>query len=120
MRKELWGYSTDENFSNAELIKESYQGIRPAPGYPACPDHTEKQLLFNLLDVTGQTGISLTENYAMLPTAAVSGYYFSHPDSLYFGLGNVSKEQVQDYAKRKEMDIKEMERWLAPNLGYAD
>jgi 5-methyltetrahydrofolate--homocysteine methyltransferase len=118
VRKEFWGYNDDSGLDNDALIAEKYQGIRPAPGYPACPDHTEKPKLWNLLDVENNTGITLTESYAMYPTAAVSGWYFSHPDSRYFGLGKINKDQVESYAKRKGMSIQEMERWLAPNLGY--
>ena len=118
VRKEFWGYAPAESYHNEELIKESYQGIRPAPGYPACPDHTEKPLLFNLLDVKSNTGIELTESMAMYPAAAVSGFYFSHPESKYFGLGKIYEDQVKDYAERKGMEIKEIERWMAPNLGY--
>ena len=118
MRKEFWGYSTDEKLSNDELIKERYRGIRPAPGYPACPDHSEKLTLFELLNATENTGIKLTENFAMFPTAAVSGFYFSHPESHYFGIGKINKDQVEDYAKRKEMGLNEVQRWLAPILGY--
>lgn len=117
VRKEIWGYAKDENLSNEELIDENYKGIRPAPGYPACPDHTEKKLIFELLDA-GKVGIQLTESYAMWPGAAVSGYYFSHPESKYFGLGKIDKDQVADYAKRKMMSVEEVERWLAPVLGY--
>lgn len=117
VRKELWGYATDECLPNEDLIAEKYQGIRPAPGYPACPDHTEKKLLFELLDA-GKVGIQLTESFAMYPAAAVSGFYFSHPDSKYFGLGKIEKDQVEDYAKRKGMTIPEVEKWLAPNLSY--
>lgn len=117
VRKELWGYATDEILSNEDLIAEKYEGIRPAPGYPACPDHTEKKLLFELLDA-GKVGIQLTESYAMYPAAAVSGFYFSHPESKYFGLGKIEKDQVEDYAKRKGMTIPEVEKWLAPNLSY--
>jgi 5-methyltetrahydrofolate--homocysteine methyltransferase len=117
VRKEIWGYAKDEKLSNEELIDETYKGIRPAPGYPACPDHTEKKLIFELLDA-GKVGIQLTESYAMWPGAAVSGYYFSHPDSKYFGLGKIDKDQVSDYSKRKGMSIEEVERWLAPVLGY--
>lgn len=117
VRKELWGYAKDEKLSNEELIDETYKGIRPAPGYPACPDHTEKKLIFELLEAE-KVGITLTESYAMWPGAAVSGYYFSHPDSKYFGLGKIDKDQVQDYAKRKGMSVEEIERWLAPVLGY--
>jgi len=118
VRKEFWGYASDEVLSNEDLISESYQGIRPAPGYPACPDHTEKGLLWDLLKVEEKTGIEITESYAMYPTAAVSGWYFSHPNSRYFGLGKVNKDQIIDYAHRKSMDLKQIERWLAPNLGY--
>lgn len=117
VRKEIWGYAKDEKLSNEELIDETYNGIRPAPGYPACPDHTEKKLIFELLDAD-KVGIQLTESYAMWPGAAVSGYYFSHPDSKYFGLGKIDKDQVADYAKRKGMSVEEVERWLAPVLGY--
>lgn len=118
VRKEFWGYAKDEQLSNEDLIKESYTGIRPAPGYPACPDHTEKRLLFELLQAEEKAEIKLTENFAMYPAASVSGYYFAHPESKYFGLGKISKDQVEDYAKRKGMDISTIERWLAPNLGY--
>lgn len=118
VRKEFWGYGSSEVLENDDLIAEKYQGIRPAPGYPACPDHTEKPLLWDLLKVEENTGISLTESYAMYPTAAVSGLYFSHPQSRYFGLGKINKDQVQDYAHRKGMSLQEIERWLAPNLGY--
>jgi len=118
VRKEFWGYATDETLSNDDLIGEKYRGIRPAPGYPACPDHTEKATLFRLLDATKNTGIELTESFAMYPTAAVSGWYFSHPDSQYFVVGRVSKEQVEDYAARKGWTLAEAERWLAPNLDY--
>ncbi|MEO6038574.1 MAG: vitamin B12 dependent-methionine synthase activation domain-containing protein, partial [Saprospiraceae bacterium] len=117
VRQEFWGYATEETLENDQLIAEKYQGIRPAPGYPACPDHTEKQLLWQLLQ-PDRIGISLTENYAMYPTAAVSGWYFSHPESKYFGLGQIGKDQVEDYARRKEMTVEEMERWLAPVLNY--
>jgi len=117
VRKEIWGYATDEHLTEEQLIDEAYKGIRPAPGYPACPDHTEKKLLFELLDA-GKVGIELTESYAMYPGAAVSGFYFSHPDSKYFGLGKIEKDQVEDYAKRKNMSIEEIEKWLSPNLSY--
>ncbi|MFK5969859.1 MAG: methionine synthase [Candidatus Marithrix sp.] len=116
VRKEFWAYSTDENFSNEELIKESYQGIRPAPGYPACPDHTEKAILWELLQPTENADISITESFAMLPAASVSGWYFSHSDSQYFGTGKIDSDQVVDYAKRKGMSVKEVKRWLAPIL----
>lgn len=118
VRREYWGYAQDESLNNEELIKEKYQGIRPAPGYPACPDHTEKLTLFALLDVQKQTGIELTESLAMYPAAAVSGWYFSHPDSRYFGLGKIEKDQVADYALRKGWSLEEAERWLSPNLAY--
>ena len=118
VRKEFWGFASDETLDNAALIAEGYRGIRPAPGYPACPEHSEKGTLFQLLDAPGHAGMSLTESFAMLPTAAVSGYYFSHPDSQYFVVGRVSKEQVEDYAKRKGVPFAQAERWLASNLDY--
>ncbi len=118
VRKQIWGYAADEQLSNDELIAEKYKGIRPAPGYPACPEHTEKGLLWELLDVEKNTGMTLTDAYAMLPTAAVSGFYFSHPESQYFGVAKISEDQVESYAKRKGMEKAEAERWLAPNLGY--
>lgn len=118
VRTEYWGYAPEETFSNEELIKEKYVGIRPAPGYPACPDHTEKGTLFALLDAENQIGLKITESYAMYPTAAVSGFYFSHPESRYFGLGKIDKDQVADYAIRKGMSLEEAERWLGPNLAY--
>ena len=118
VRKDLWGYAADEQLDNEALIKEKYQGIRPAPGYPACPDHTEKATLFALLDGEANTGVSLTENFAMTPAASVSGWYFSHPESKYFGLGKIDKDQVTDIAARKDMELEQMERWLAPNLSY--
>lgn len=118
VRKELWGYAKDEQWSNEELIKEKYQGIRPAPGYPACPDHTEKETLFKLLNVEKHTGISLTESFAMYPASSVSGFYFARPETKYFGLGKISKDQVEDYARRKQMKMDEVEKWLAPNLNY--
>jgi 5-methyltetrahydrofolate--homocysteine methyltransferase len=118
VRLEFWGYVGKESFGNEELIDEKYRGIRPAPGYPACPDHTEKPLLWALLEVEKRTGIRLTENYAMYPAASVSGWYFSHPESRYFGLGRIQRDQVQDYAQRKGEQLHVMERWLAPNLGY--
>jgi 5-methyltetrahydrofolate--homocysteine methyltransferase len=118
VRKEIWGYSKDENFSNEELIKEEYPGIRPAPGYPAQPDHLEKLAIWKLLDVEKTTGIILTESLAMVPTAAVSGLYFAHKDSQYFGLGKITKEQVVDYANRKNLVVENAERWLGPVLGY--
>lgn len=118
VRKEFWGYAPAESLSHEELIKEAYCGIRPAPGYPACPDHTEKATLWELLQPHQEIGIHLTENFAMLPTAAVSGWYFSHPQSQYFGTGKIEKDQVADYAKRKGMTLAEAERWLAPILAY--
>lgn len=118
VRTEYWAYAPEEKFSNEELIKERYVGIRPAPGYPACPDHTEKGTLFALLDAEAQIGLKITESYAMYPTAAVSGFYFSHPESRYFGLGKIDKDQVADYATRKGMSLEEAERWLGPNLAY--
>jgi len=116
VRRELWGYAPDETLDNEALIAERYQGIRPAPGYPACPDHTEKGTLFELLDAERQAGVRLTESYAMLPTAAVSGYYLWHPDSHYFGLGRIGRDQLEDYARRKGMPVDVAARWLAPNL----
>ncbi|MDQ3111050.1 MAG: methionine synthase [Bacteroidota bacterium] len=118
VRKELWGYMKDEKLSHEQIVKEEYVGIRPAQGYPACPEHTEKRLQFNLFEVEKNTGIELTDSYAMVPTAAVSGLYFSHPQSVYFGLGKITKEQVEDYALRKGMTLGEAERWLGPNMAY--
>ncbi|MBX3014416.1 MAG: methionine synthase [Caldilineaceae bacterium] len=118
VRQEFWGYAPQEQLDNAALIAEQYRGIRPAPGYPACPDHTEKGELFRVLDAERHAGICLTESYAMLPAAAVSGYYFAHPEATYFGLGRIGRDQVEEYAQRKAMDVATMERWLAPNLGY--
>ena len=118
VRREFWGYAADETLSNEDLIAENYRGIRPAPGYPACPDHTEKGLLWRLLDVDRTAGIHLTEHFAMTPTAAVSGWYFSHPEARYFGVGRLERDQVADYARRKGWTVAEAEKWLAPNLGY--
>jgi 5-methyltetrahydrofolate--homocysteine methyltransferase len=118
VRTEFWGYAPDEHLDSDALIKERYDGIRPAPGYPACPDHTEKRKLWDLLDVENNTGIALTESMAMWPGAAVSGWYFSHPQSQYFVVGRIAKDQVEDYAARTGMTIAEAERWLSPNLGY--
>lgn len=118
VRKELWGYAPDENLDTEHLIKDRYVGIRPAAGYPACPDHSEKQPLFDLLEVEKHTGISLTENFAMFPAASVSGYYFAHAKASYHRVGLIGEDQVQDYAKRKSMTTQEVEKWLAPNLGY--
>ncbi len=118
VRQEFWGYQPKESLSNEDLIKEKYTGIRPAPGYPACPEHTEKRTLFDLMNVEDNAGIELTESFAMYPASSVSGFYFSHPESKYFSLGNIHKDQVADYAERKGMSIEEAERWLAPNIDY--
>ena len=118
VRIEYWAYVDNEQLSNEEIIKEKYQGIRPAPGYPACPDHTEKGLLWELLEPDTRIGLKLTESYAMWPAAAVSGWYFSHPQSRYFGTGKIQKDQVEDYAKRKGWDLATAEKWLMPVLGY--
>jgi 5-methyltetrahydrofolate--homocysteine methyltransferase len=116
--REQWGFGLTENLSNEDLIAEKYRGVRPAPGYPACPDHTEKALLWDLLDVEKNVGVSLTENFAMNPPSSVSGFYFSHPEAKYFPVGNIGKDQVEDYAKRKGMPKTTVEKWLAPNLDY--
>jgi 5-methyltetrahydrofolate--homocysteine methyltransferase len=113
-RKEYWGYVKEESLTNEDLIKEKYQGIRPAPGYPACPDHTEKYKLFDLLNATENTGITLTESLAMYPASSVCGWYFSHPQSQYFGIGKIQQDQFEDYTERKGMSKVEMERWLRP------
>ncbi len=118
VRKEFWSYAKEEQLENEQLIREKYQGIRPAPGYPACPDHTEKPILFSLLNATEHTGVKLTESMAMWPAASVSGLYFAHPESRYFGLGQIKKDQVEDYANRKGMEVKDVERWLSSNLAY--
>ncbi len=118
VRTEFWGYARGESLDNENLIREKYQGIRPAPGYPACPDHTEKRTLFDLLDAEANTEITLTENFAMLPASSVSGFYFWRPESQYFGLGKIGRDQVEDYARRKGLDVPTMERWLSPNLHY--
>ena len=118
VRKEIWGYTPAEDYDNDDLIAEKYTGIRPAPGYPACPEHTEKGILWNLLDVEKNTGIVLTDHYAMMPAAAVSGFYIAQPKSRYFAVGKINRDQVEDYARRKHMSLQEAERWLAPNLGY--
>ncbi|KPZ66326.1 Methionine synthase [Pseudoalteromonas sp. P1-16-1b] len=118
VRKEYWGYAPDENLPNDELIRENYQGIRPAPGYPACPEHTEKKKIWQLLDTEKRIGMQLTSSYAMWPGAAVSGWYFSHPQAKYYAVAAVQKDQVEDYAKRTSMTLAEAERWLSPNLGY--
>lgn len=116
--REEWGYGRQEALSVEDLIREKYRGIRPAPGYPACPDHTEKRLLFDLLQAEQQASITLTESFAMLPSAAVSGFYFAHPEAKYFAVGKIGKDQVEDYARRKGMDLRTVERWLSPNLNY--
>ncbi|MFT4979497.1 MAG: 5-methyltetrahydrofolate--homocysteine methyltransferase, partial [Myxococcota bacterium] len=118
VRTDYWAYNSQEDLTNEQLIKGEYQGIRPAPGYPACPDHTEKPTIFELLNVTERIGIELTEGMAMTPTAAVSGLYFSHPQAKYFGVGKLMVDQVRDYAQRKGWTIEQAERWLAPNLAY--
>jgi len=118
LAREAWGFGRTESLSSEDLIRERYRGIRPAPGYPACPDHTEKRTLFTLLDAPTRAGITLTESYAMLPTASVSGLVFAHPESHYFAVGRLGRDQVADYARRKGMPLAEAERWLAPNLGY--
>jgi len=118
VRKDLWGYAADETLPAEDIIAEKYQGIRPAPGYPAQPDHTEKDTLFDLLDAERLTGIQLTESRAMLPGSSVSGLYFAHADSHYFGVGKIEKDQVADYAVRKGWDLGYAERWLAPILNY--
>jgi 5-methyltetrahydrofolate--homocysteine methyltransferase len=118
VRKEFWGYAPDEALVPDDLILEKYQGIRPAPGYPAQPDHTEKATLFRLLDAEATAGVKLTESFAMWPGSSVSGLYFSHPESYYFGVGKIERDQVEDYAARKAMDVAEMERWLSPILNY--
>ncbi len=118
VRKDYWGYAFDENFSAEDLVKEKYVGIRPAPGYPAQPDHTEKPIIFSLLDAEKNTGIKLTESMAMYPAASVSGLYFSHPEAKYFTVGKIGKDQVLDYHRRKGMSVEEIEKWLSPILNY--
>jgi 5-methyltetrahydrofolate--homocysteine methyltransferase len=118
VRKEYWGYAADESYAPEELIAEPYRGIRPAPGYPAQPDHTEKTTLFRLLDAENAAGVTLTESYAMWPGSSVSGVYFSHPDAYYFGVAKVERDQVLDYASRKNMSVADVERWLGPILNY--
>jgi 5-methyltetrahydrofolate--homocysteine methyltransferase len=113
-----WGFGADENLSNEELIKENYRGIRPAPGYPACPDHTEKRLLFDLIKAEENAQVHLTENFAMNPASSVSGFYFAHPAAKYFGVGMISRDQVEDYSRRKGFDVPTVEKWLAPSLSY--
>jgi 5-methyltetrahydrofolate--homocysteine methyltransferase len=116
--RDEWGYGRTENLSPEELIQEHYRGIRPAPGYPACPDHTEKGTLWQLLDVKANTGIEITENFAMWPGSSISGIYFAHPQSRYFSVGKIGKDQAEDYCARKGMSLDEVERWLGPNLNY--
>ena len=116
IRSDYWGYSADEKLTLEEMLSIKYKGIRPAPGYPACPDHTEKRTLFDLLEAEKHIGVELTENFAMNPPASVSGYIFSHPASSYFNIGRIGVDQLKDYANRKNMTIKEASRWLAPNL----
>ncbi|HPE44190.1 MAG TPA: vitamin B12 dependent-methionine synthase activation domain-containing protein, partial [Bacteroidales bacterium] len=118
VRKEIWAYAPDENMDINDLLKESYQGIRPAPGYPACPEHSEKRKLFDLLEAEKHTGVQLTENYAMYPAASVSGFYFAHPYAQYFNVGKISKDQIEDYSKRINRSITETERLLNANLNY--
>jgi 5-methyltetrahydrofolate--homocysteine methyltransferase len=118
VRKEFWGYAGDEALGPADLIAEKYRGIRPAPGYPAQPDHSEKATLFRLLEAEARTGVRLTESFAMWPGASVCGLYFSHPHSHYFGVGRIERDQVEDYARRKNWTLTEAERWLAPILNY--
>jgi len=117
VRREFWGYAADERLGNDELVAEKYRGIRPAPGYPACPDHTEKGSLFGLLGA-GEIGMSLTESFAMLPASSVSGFYLSHPDARYFAVGKIAEDQAGDYARRKGLSLGATERWLAPVLAY--
>jgi 5-methyltetrahydrofolate--homocysteine methyltransferase len=117
VRREFWGYAADETLDNDALIAEKYRGIRPAPGYPACPDHTEKGPLFDLLRAP-EAGITVTESFAMLPASSVSGFYLAHPDSQYFAVGKLDRDQVEDYARRKGMSLDDAERWLAPYLAY--
>jgi 5-methyltetrahydrofolate--homocysteine methyltransferase len=118
VRRELWGYAPKERLTNEELIAERYRGIRPAPGYPACPDHTEKWTLWKLLEAERHTGIRLTEHLAMHPAASVCGYYLAHPEASYFNVGHLGIDQIEDYARRKGMTVEEVERWLAPRLAY--
>ena len=118
IRREYWGFAKDENLDNDALIREQYQGIRPAPGYPACPEHTEKGLLWKLLNVDENIGLELTSSFAMWPGAAVSGWYFAHPDAKYFAVAKLRKDQVIDYANRKAMTLPQAERWLSANLDY--
>ena len=116
IRKEIWGYASEEHLSNEELIKEAYKGIRPAPGYPACPDHLEKPTIWKLLNVAEEIGVTLTESMAMWPASSVSGYYFANPESKYFGLGKIKEDQVIDYAKRRGISTEAATKWLSPNI----
>jgi 5-methyltetrahydrofolate--homocysteine methyltransferase len=116
--REAWGYGRSDKWSNEDLIRERCRGIRPAPGYPAQPDHSEKRILFDLLEVEKKIGVQLTETFAMLPAASVSGLYFAHPEAKYFALGKIGRDQVEDYARRKGVEVREAERWLAQNLNY--
>jgi 5-methyltetrahydrofolate--homocysteine methyltransferase len=118
VRREFWGYASEERLSGAELIAERYRGIRPAPGYPACPDHTAKGPLFRLLDAEKNASMKLTESFAMLPASAVSGFYLSHPDASYFAVGKIGRDQVEDFARRAGLGMAEAEKWLAPYLAY--
>jgi 5-methyltetrahydrofolate--homocysteine methyltransferase len=118
VRTKHWGYVSDESLSNEEIIKEKYQGIRPAAGYPACPEHTEKAALFDILQGEANCNVTLTEHFAMMPASSVSGFYYSHPESSYFAVGRINRDQVASYAERKKMSLKEAERWLSPNLAY--
>jgi 5-methyltetrahydrofolate--homocysteine methyltransferase len=118
VRRELWAYAPDETLSTTDIIAEKYRGIRPAPGYPSQPDHTEKETLFRLLDAENLIGVSLTSSFAMTPAASVSGLYFAHPEAVYFAVGRIEKDQVADYARRKGWDLRTAERWLAPILNY--
>ena len=118
VRKTLWGYAPDEALSNEELVREKYRGIRPAPGYPACPDHSQKPELFRLLNAGQNAGLSLTESFAMIPISAVSGYYFAHPQAEYFGVARIGRDQVEDYARRRGIPLEQAEKYLRPNIGY--
>jgi 5-methyltetrahydrofolate--homocysteine methyltransferase len=116
--RRLWGDGKEESLTIEQIIREEYRGIRPAPGYPACPDHTEKQKIWDLLQVREEIGLQLTESFAMTPASSVSGFYFAHPEAKYFNVGKIDKDQVEDYAHRKKVPVTEVERWLSPNLGY--
>ena len=118
VRKTLWGYAPDEALANEDLVREKYRGIRPAPGYPACPDHSQKPELFRLLNAGQNAGLTLTESFAMIPISAVSGYYFAHPEAQYFGVARIGKDQVEDYAQRRGIPVELAEKYLRPNMGY--